>query len=74
MFDGDWIRAKAPSLRSKRFGFNPEIVARAAKDKDSLRICETSISYYGRTKAEGKKIGMRDGIKAVGEIIYFNLF
>lgn len=74
MFDGDWIRARAPGLKSKRFGFNPEIVAKIAKEKDSLRICETSISYYGRTKAEGKKIGMCDGIKAVGEIIYFNLF
>jgi glycosyltransferase involved in cell wall biosynthesis len=73
MFDGDWIRAKAPKLRSKQFGFNPEIVAKIAKEKESLRICETSISYYGRTKSEGKKIGAKDGIKALWEIFYFNL-
>jgi glycosyltransferase involved in cell wall biosynthesis len=74
MFDGNWIREKAPKLRSKRFGFNPEIVAEIAKEKESLRICETSISYYGRTKSEGKKIGPKDGINAVWAIVYFNLF
>ena len=74
MFDGDWIRTRAPKLKSKEFGFNPEIVAKIANDKKNLRICETNISYYGRTKAEGKKIGAKDGIKAIGEIIYFNLF
>lgn len=73
MFDGDWIRRKAPTLRSKRFGFNPEIVAKIAKEKEHLRICETSISYYGRTKAEGKKIGTKDGVQAVWDIIRFNL-
>lgn len=73
MFDGDWIREKAPGLKSKRFGFNPEIVAKIAKEKESLRICETSISYYGRTKAEGKKIGAKDGVQAVWDIIRFNL-
>ncbi len=73
MFDGDWIRAKAPKLQSKRFGFNPEIVALVAREKEQLRICETSVSYYGRTKSEGKKIGAKDGIKAIWEILYFNL-
>src|SRR6266568_1056814 len=73
MFNGDWIREKAKKLRSKRFGFNPEIVAKIAKEKERLRICETSISYYGRTKSEGKKIGARDGIKAMCEIVYVNL-
>lgn len=73
MFDGAWIRAQAPTLRATRFGFNPEIVARVAKNKRSLRICETNISYYGRTKSEGKKIGARDGFKAMWEIFYFNL-
>jgi glycosyltransferase involved in cell wall biosynthesis len=73
MFDGDWIRTKAPKLQSKRFGFNPEIVAKIAKEKESLRICETSISYYGRTKSEGKKIGFKDGIEAIWEIIFYNL-
>jgi glycosyltransferase involved in cell wall biosynthesis len=74
MFDGNWIRNKAPGLKSKKFGFNPEIVAKIAKEKEILKVCEVSISYYGRTKSEGKKIGLKDGIKAIGEIIYFNLF
>ncbi len=73
MFDGQWIRNKASTLRSSQFGFNPEIVAKISKEKDHLRICETGISYYGRTKAEGKKIGFNDGLKAVWEIIYFNV-
>lgn len=73
MFDGNWIRRQAPRLKSKAFGFNPEIVAKIANDKKNLRICETNISYYGRTKSEGKKIGAKDGVKAIGEIIYFNL-
>jgi glycosyltransferase involved in cell wall biosynthesis len=74
MFDGQWIREKAENLKSKRFGFNPEIVAKVAKDKEKIKICETSISYYGRTKSEGKKIGAKDGVEAVLDIIYFNLF
>ena len=74
MFNGDWIRAKAPDLKSRQFAFNPEVVAKIAREKDHLRICETSVSYYGRTKSEGKKIGAKDGIKAIGAIIYFNLF
>lgn len=73
MFDGDWIRNQAKYLQSKRFGFNPEIVAKIAKDKDNLKICETNISYYGRTKKEGKKIGFKDGLEAVWDIIYFNM-
>lgn len=74
MFDGNWIRSKAPKLKSKKFGFNPEIVAKIAKEKESLRICEVNVSYYGRTKAEGKKIGYKDGIEAIWDIVYFNLF
>lgn len=73
MFRGDWIRNQAPKLRSNRFGFNPEIVAKIARQKEQLRICETSISYYGRTKSEGKKIGVKDGLLALWEIVFFNL-
>ena len=73
MFRGDWIREKSKQLRSNRFGFNPEIVAKIAKEKSVLRICEIGISYYGRTKREGKKIGFRDGVKALWEIVVFNL-
>ena len=50
-------------LRSARFGFEPEITAKVARL--GYRIFETPISYYGRTYAEGKKIGWKDGIQAV---------
>lgn len=72
MFDGEWIRKNAHRLRSRRFGFNPEIVALIAKEREKLRICETSISYYGRSKSEGKKIKFSDGIEAVWDILYYN--
>jgi hypothetical protein len=73
MFSGDWIRDRATKLRSKRFGFNPEIVAKIAQEKESLRICEVSISYYGRSKSEGKKIRGKDAVEAIWGIIYYNL-
>ena len=59
-------------LTSDRFGFEPEITARLAQAR--ARIWEVSISYSGRTYAEGKKIGWRDGIAAVWHILRFNLF
>ncbi len=59
-------------LTSDRFGFEPEITARLAKS--GARIFEVPISYSGRTYAEGKKIGWRDGIAAVWHIIKFNTF
>ena len=71
MFDGDLVRRLAKNLKSKRFGFEPEITARVAKS--GARVYEVGISYYGRSKEEGKKIGLSDGIKAIWEIIYFNL-
>jgi glycosyltransferase involved in cell wall biosynthesis len=58
-------------LTSDRFGFEPEITARLAQAK--ARIYETSISYSGRTYAEGKKIGWRDGVAAIWHILRFNL-
>lgn len=69
---GELARELAAHLQSQRFGFEPEITARIAKSK--ARVYEIGISYYGRSKEEGKKIGMRDGLKAIGEIIRFNLF
>ncbi|MDO7884413.1 glycosyltransferase family 2 protein [Hymenobacter cheonanensis] len=51
-------------LREKRFGFEPEITAKVAKIPN-IRIYEVGISYYGRTYAEGKKIGWRDGFRAI---------
>jgi glycosyltransferase involved in cell wall biosynthesis len=72
VFRGDLIRKLAPKLKSKRFGFEPEITARVAKIK-RLKIYEVGISYSGRTYEEGKKIGWVDGLRAIGELIYFNL-
>ena len=70
MFRGDLARSLAKDLKAKRFGFEPEITARVAKSK--APVYEIGISYYGRSKEEGKKIGVRDGIKAIWEIVYFN--
>ena len=59
-------------LKSNRFGFEPEFTAKIAKK--GFRIYETSISYSGRTYAEGKKIGWKDGVKAIVAIIWFRFF
>jgi glycosyltransferase involved in cell wall biosynthesis len=64
--------ARALQLTSDRFGFEPEITARLSRAK--VRIFEVPISYSGRTYAEGKKIGWRDGVAAIGHILRFNLF
>lgn len=72
MMTAEVVKKIAPKLQSRRFGIEPEITARIAKSK--VRVYEVGISYYGRTREEGKKIGFRDGVKAVGEIIRFNLF
>ncbi|HKE29343.1 MAG TPA: glycosyltransferase [Bryobacteraceae bacterium] len=60
---------KSIPIRSNRFGFEPEIVMKSAKRK--LRIYEVPISYHGRTYEEGKKIGWKDGMKALGVILKF---
>ena len=60
---------KSIPIRSDRFGFEPEITMKAAKRK--LRIYEVPISYHGRTYEEGKKIGWKDGVKALGVILHF---
>jgi glycosyltransferase involved in cell wall biosynthesis len=60
---------KSIPIRSNRFGFEPEITMKAAKRK--LRIYEVPISYHGRTYEEGKKIGWKDGVKALGVIVRF---
>ena len=59
-------------IEEDRFGFEPEITAKVAKL--GCRIYEVGISYYGRTYAEGKKIGWRDGLRAVFCILKYNLF
>jgi glycosyltransferase involved in cell wall biosynthesis len=60
-----------PKLVQKRFGFEPEITARVARRR--LRVFETSVSYAGRTYAEGKKIGWRDGFQALYCIVRFGI-
>jgi len=60
---------KSIPIRSDRFGFEPEITMKCAKRK--LRVYEVPISYHGRTYEEGKKIGWKDGVKALGVIFYF---
>jgi glycosyltransferase involved in cell wall biosynthesis len=62
---------KALPLRSRRFGIEVEITARLARAR--ARIWEIPISYSGRTYAEGKKIGWRDGVTALWHILRFNL-
>ncbi|MDH4158454.1 MAG: glycosyltransferase family 2 protein [candidate division Zixibacteria bacterium] len=59
-------------LKEPRFGFDPEITAKVAKK--NVRIYEVGISYYGRTYAEGKKIGWRDGVRAIYSIVKYNVF
>jgi glycosyltransferase involved in cell wall biosynthesis len=59
-------------LTSDRFGFEPEFTARVARM--GVRIYEVPISYHGRTYAEGKKIGWKDGFEAIWCILRFNLW
>ena len=58
-------------IEEARFGFEPEITAKIARL--NLRIYEVGISYYGRTYAEGKKIGWKDGVRAIYCIVKYNL-
>ena len=60
------------NIRENRFGFEPEVTAKIAKM--NLRIYEVGISYYGRTYDEGKKIGWRDGFRAIYCILKYNLW
>lgn len=59
------------TLRSNRFGIEPELTAKFARSR--ARIYEVPISYHGRTYAEGKKIGWRDGFTAIWAIVRYNL-
>lgn len=59
-------------LEEKRFGFEPEVTAKVAR-VPGVRIYEVGISYYGRTYAEGKKIGWRDGFRAIYCILRYGL-
>jgi glycosyltransferase involved in cell wall biosynthesis len=59
-------------IKENRFGFEPEITAKIARA--NYRIYEIGISYYGRTYAEGKKIGWKDGFRAIYCILKYNLW
>ena len=71
LFDTKLIQSL--KLKEKRFGFEPEITARISKIPN-VRIYEVGISYYGRTYAEGKKIGWKDGFRALYSIVKYGLF
>lgn len=71
LFRGDVLRSL--TLKENRFGFEPEVTARISKIR-GLRIYEVGISYYGRSYADGKKIGWVDGVRAIWCIIRYNLF
>jgi glycosyltransferase involved in cell wall biosynthesis len=73
MFRGEIIRELAPNLESKRFGFEPEITAKLAHRKN-IKFFEVGISYNGRDYKGGKHIDWKDGVKAVLEIIKYNVF
>ena len=61
------------ALREKRFGFEPEVTAKISR-VSKVRIYEVGISYYGRTYEEGKKIGWKDGVRAIYCILKYGLF
>lgn len=60
-------------LEEDRFGFEPEVTAKIARIPN-IRIYEVGISYYGRTYDEGKKIGWRDGLRAIYSVFRYNSF
>lgn len=60
------------NLKEKKFGFEPEVTAKISKIP-KIRIYEVGISYYGRTYNEGKKIGWKDGIRAIFSIIKYSV-
>ena len=71
LFRADMV--KSLSLQERRFGFEPEVTAKISRIPD-IRIYEVGISYYGRSYAEGKKIGWRDGFRAIYCILKYNIW
>lgn len=71
LFDTQMIQGI--ELKEKRFGFEPEVTNKIAKIP-GIRIYEVGIAYYGRTYAEGKKIGWKDGFRAIYVIFKYGLF
>jgi glycosyltransferase involved in cell wall biosynthesis len=71
LFTRDVLRTIGPKLKQDRFGIEPELTARIARAK--FRVFEMSISYHGRTYEQGKKIGWKDGVKALWCIVRYGL-
>jgi glycosyltransferase involved in cell wall biosynthesis len=71
MFNTQMIQSL--NLRENRFGFEPEVTVKISRIPN-VRIYEVGISYYGRTYAEGKKIGWKDGFRAIYCILKYGLF
>ena len=71
LFSSDAI--KSIDLKENRFGFEPEVTAKIARIP-KIRIYEVGISYYGRTYDEGKKIGWKDGFRAIYCIMKYNIW
>ncbi len=71
VFTREVIQKVGPTLRQERFGIEPEITAKVARHR--FRVFEMSISYSGRTYDQGKKIGWRDGFKALYCIVRYGL-
>ncbi len=64
---------KSLNLKETRFGFEPEVTAKISR-LPNVRIYEVGISYFGRTYEEGKKIGWKDGFRAIYCILKYNIF
>ena len=71
MFESDIL--KQLKLKEKRFGFEPEVTAKMSRIPN-IKIYEIGISYYGRTYDDGKKIGWKDGVRAIYCILKYNIF
>ncbi len=71
LFDAKMVQSLR--LKENRFGFEPEVTAKISRIKN-VRIYEVGISYYGRTYEEGKKIGWKDGFRAIWCVLRYNLF
>ena len=71
VFRTELIRDVLPTLKQDRFGFEPEVTAKIARRR--ARVYEVSVSYAGRTYADGKKIGWRDGVSALWCIVRYGV-
>jgi len=75
LFRREVIQGIAPRLKEDRFGFEPEVVAHTARlaRQEGIRVAEVAISYRPRSFKDGKKIGWRDGVRALWCILKYNL-